>query len=49
MARTPKPLRRWRKKVMRSLNGKHRTQFNRDGSQRYVDSSLRPRNLRIYR
>ena len=53
MARTPKPLRRWKRKAFRSLRGDHRLQFTRSGRQIRAGGdagfNLRPRSLRLYR
>lgn len=48
MAKTPKPLRRWKRKFMRSMRGEHKLKMLPCGTKQHADT-LRPRTLRIYR
>lgn len=52
MARTPKPLRRWKRKAFRSLAGEHRQRLTPPGRRIRIGGDgfhLRPRSLRLYR
>jgi len=53
MARTPKPLRRWKRKAFRALAGDLKQRFTRSGARIRIGGeagfNLRPRSLRLYR